>query len=103
MHLVMLPPRMNPRWAGCRMGWRARMPPRRSASTSMKSLPRQLCRLMGRTLLIVRSLCSSFTSGTITLRFHAEGSWPCRRQLQNSCTTSCCSSLHCCRAVSTPV
>ena len=34
----------------------------RCASILLNSLPRQLCRLMGRTLLMLRSLCTSLTA-----------------------------------------
>src|SRR5690349_21161212 len=56
------------------------------ASSLLNSLPRQLWRLIGLTLLMVRSFCSSFTSGTITLLFHAEGKVDVRMQVLNNAT-----------------
>ena len=57
----------------------------RWASTLLNSLPKQLCRLMGRTLLMLRSFSSSLSSGTMTLVFQAEGKVDVRRQDENRC------------------
>src|SRR6476469_10855231 len=46
---------------------------RRCARILLSSLPKQLCRLIGRRLLTPCSLSVSFSRGTITLVFHALG------------------------------
>src|SRR5680860_1090473 len=66
------------------MGKRAKMSPRRCARTLLNSLPKQLCRLMGRKLVVPCSFSASLSRGTITLVFHAAGKVEVRRQAENN-------------------
>src|SRR5680860_117633 len=66
------------------MGKRAKMSPRRCARTLLNSFPKQLCRLMGRRLLMPCSFSESLSRGTITLVFHAAGNVEVRRQAENN-------------------
>src|SRR5680860_15880 len=66
------------------MGKRAKMSPRRCARTLLNSLPKQLCRLMGRKLVVPCSFSAPLSRGTITLVFHAAGKVEVRRQAENN-------------------
>ena len=70
----------------------------------MNNLPKQLCRLIGRTLAMLRSLSTSLTSGTMTLVFQAVGKEAVRRQpLKSRAHIRHSSGLRCSAIFHTPV
>ena len=56
----------------------------RRAMMLLNNLPKQLCKLMGRMLLIDRSFFASFTKGMMMLLFHADGNDDVRMHDENS-------------------